>query len=44
MNICRFCDFRYYIAAKQDCNKKKDTKCTPLYDFEKDDDVLNCEI
>ena len=44
MNYCRFCDIRYYIAAKKDCGKKKDTKCEPLYDFTKDDDVLNCEV
>ena len=40
-NICSKCEKRYHISSTKGC---KDGDHTPSYDFEKDEDVLNCKI
>lgn len=45
MNICRKCEMRYHIRGNTDgqCTAD-DRKHEVQYDFDKDENVLNCEI
>ena len=43
-NYCRRCERRYFVAASQRPCMCDSNPPEPKYDFEKDEDVLNCEI
>ena len=45
MNICKACEMKYHVAAEHtNCGANNAGAHTPQYNFELDEDVLNCEI